>query len=256
MNWHVHLKLWVSSLSLQHWALGVHLIQSDTGVTTERTNSWQCSATQELALSQEHPGFTRSLMLFSHLASCSNPEGARLSFSHPLNCRMSLCKSLCKPQLQRLAACWISAQGLRPLSESQSPKAEIDPSVSWSSRLSARKDAKSHIWAVSIQVTSPNILRESLRATPAFHSSPIPRLANMVLLNSAKTGSVLVWVTFGTMPQMHAGTIRVLSSGSRFSGPPTPTSSDFPSDSGWEKWNVTKETWFPLVREWRCWKLQ
>ena len=32
--------------------------------------------------------------------------------------------------------------------------------------------------------------------------------------------------------------------------PPTPTSDDFPSDSGWEKWILTKETCFPLV--WKC----
>ena len=32
--------------------------------------------------------------------------------------------------------------------------------------------------------------------------------------------------------------------------PPTPTSDSFPSDFGWGKWTLTKETWFPLVR-WR-----
>ena len=27
-------------------------------------------------------------------------------------------------------------------------------------------------------------------------------------------------------------------------------------NSGWEKWILTKETWFPFVRGWRSWKLQ
>ena len=38
--------------------------------------------------------------------------------------------------------------------------------------------------------------------------------------------------------------------------PPTTTSDDFPSDSGWEKWILTKETWFPLITKWESWKLQ
>ena len=30
---------------------------------------------------------------------------------------------------------------------------------------------------------------------------------------------------------------------------PTPTSADFPSDSGWEQSLLAEETWFPVVRE-------